>query len=171
MATRVTITKALEAKLRKGEGLADVIELLDDEQRKREAAQSTKSKEGLGYKELVSLLRSYLGDSLLTPPKPNTAYIVRIINKTKEQGLDYTNVEQILLGLRRCMGGTGPYRLGDIVYNADKYYARGLDDGGSTGAGTDSTGSGSEFELRNSSGGGKSSGPVLYTGRPPEGDD
>lgn len=160
MATRVTITKALEAKLRKGQGLEDVIELLDDEQRKREAAQSTKSKEGLGYKELVSLLRSYLGDSLLTPPKPNTAYIIRIINKAKEQGLDYTNVEQTLLGLRRCMGRTGPYRLADIVYNADKYYARGAP----SGAG-DSTGSGSEFELRDGSSSGESSGPVLYTGR------
>lgn len=127
MATRVTITKALEAKLRKGQGIEDVLELVDEEYRKREAGSKDPGASGLGYKELVSLLRSHLGDELLTPPKPNTAYIVRIVNRAKEQGVDYTNVEQIVRGVRRLSAGRGPYRLADIVYRADECFAAGAD--------------------------------------------
>lgn len=140
MATRVSITKALEAKLRQwyedgskdtdGYGyIGQIIKLLDDEQGKRVAgSKDAESKSGLGYKELVALLRSYLGDALITPPKPNPTFIVKIVNKAKEQGLDYTNVEKVISGLLRLGGerlGSGTYRLADIVYNADRYYAAG----------------------------------------------
>lgn len=166
MATRVTITKALEAELREakatgsegytwsGELIDKIVKLLDDEQgKKRAAASDTETKNGLGYKELVALFRSYLGSALLTPPKPNTPYIVKVINKAKEQGIDSTNVAQISNGALR--GGRGPYRLFDLVFNADRYYELGnpgqhIEEDGKLGS--DDTQA--ESELR------------VYTGRP-----
>lgn|SRR5574338_22689 len=139
MATRVTITKALEARLRKGEGLEDVVKLLDAEQGKRAAAQraETGEKTGLGYRELVALFRSYLGVQLLTPPKPSAQFIIKMVNKAREQGIGNENVEQILRGAKRHLAP--PYRLADLVYNADRYYAdagiqgRGAEEGGERG--------------------------------------
>ncbi len=157
MATRVTITKALEAKIRNPEGMDEIRELLDelrnrldDEQGKRAAAASGEPKDGLSYRELVALFRSYLGESLLTPPKPNTAYIVRIINKAREQGIDSTNVEQAIAGFRRA--GAVP-RLAELVYNYDKWYQLGADAGGKD-AGNAENNDGAKEAVRR-----------LYTGR------
>ena len=134
MATRVTITKALEAKIRgtkeRNEIITEIIERLDDEQGKREvSARLSEAQPGLGYKALVSLFRSYLGDSLLTPPKPSMPYIVKVVNKAKEQGIDSTNVEQIIKGYRAVFR-SGPVKLIELVYNADQHYATGAERGG-----------------------------------------
>lgn len=170
MATRVTITKALEAKLRAYKRaneditaqnlIAEIIEKLDDEQGKREAGvKVSEVQTGLGYKALVSLFRSFLGDSLTTPPKPSTPFIIKVVNKAKEQGIDSTNVEQILRGARRL--ARAPYRLADLVWNADQYYAAGASASDSISRTSD---------LHNSEGGDeKEEGPagrLLYTGRP-----
>lgn len=142
MATRVTITKALEAEFRNCYNgvtprfeeeayrlVGRIVEILDDEQGKRAAgSKKLEAKNGLGYKELVALFRSFLGPDLLTPPKPNTPYIVKILNKAREQGVDSTNVAQICNGAKRM--GPAPYRLGDLVWNADAYFLRGGEAGG-----------------------------------------
>jgi hypothetical protein len=160
MATRVTITKALEAKLRQKwdplnpedafDAIAEIVKRLDDEQGKREAgAQVTEAQTGLGYKALVSLFRSSLGDDLTTPPKPSTSFIIKVVNKAKEQGIDSTNVEQILRGARRL--GRAPYRLADLIWNADQYYSAGV-----RGEHTDASGEVAEAE---------EAGHRIYTGR------
>ncbi len=136
MATRVSISKALEAKLRQKfnpvedpeeaiECVGKIVELLDEEQEKvaRKRAAGTDEPKS-GYKELVALFRFHLGDQLLTPPKPNTSYIVKAINKAREQGIDSTNVEQICTGYRRERGSL-PARLFDLIWNADQYFRGG----------------------------------------------
>lgn len=102
----------------------EVVALLDKEDVKR-AAGSTKSgdKPGLGYKELVALFRFQLGGDLALPPAPSAAWIVRIVNKAREQGINLENVEQISRGLRRNF--RPPYSLDFVIFRASEHYSRG----------------------------------------------
>lgn len=160
MATRVSISKALEARFRdyatrtKDCKLVDeIVKLLDEEQEKvaRKRAAGTDEPKS-GYKELVALFRFHLGDQLLTPPKPNTSYIVKAINKAREQGIDSTNVEQICTGYRRERGSS-PARLFDLIWNADQYFRVGAREGASE-------------EIQN---GISEANSIVFTGRPMDG--
>jgi hypothetical protein len=126
LATRVQIKKALEERLRKATGnelAAEIVKLLDEENAKREAG-STRVKDGLGYKELVSLFRFHLGSDLVLPPEPNTTWIIRMVNTARQMGVKQDNVEQIIRGLRRQYP-RGPYQLGFILQRADVHFAAG----------------------------------------------
>lgn len=131
---KVRISADLEKRIRAGDSgaLGEIVKLLDEDVKKRATGSGHPGViSTLGYKELVALFRSYLGHSLITPPRPNVGYIVKVVNKAKELGIDYTNVEQITIGLRRA--GRPPYRLWDVVYNADRYYHSGDTDAGDSG--------------------------------------
>lgn len=136
MATRVNISKDLEARLRTElkfppEGgdnperyglLQEIVELLDGEQRKREAGASGPGK--LGYAALVSLFRVHLGSDLALPPAPDTTWIIRMVAAARNMGVSSENVEQIVRGLRRAYP-RGPYQLSFILGKADVHFANG----------------------------------------------
>lgn len=114
MATRVTIKVDLERRIRSGDAgaLDEIVRLLDAEREKREGVAAPKP--GIGYKELVALLRSELGDDLLVPPNPSTAYIVRIVNRIKDYGFTKEDVLRVGRGVR--LGGyRAPYNLDFVI--------------------------------------------------------
>lgn len=124
MATRVTITKDLEARLRAApdNGLAkEVVKVLDDVQRKREAGAPGKP----GYAALVSLFRVHLGSDLALPPAPDTTWIIRMVATARNMGVSSENVEQIVRGLRRVY--RPPYQLSFILTRADVHYSNGAE--------------------------------------------
>lgn len=127
MATRVSIKIDLERRLRKcaeqHELIAEVVALLDEVSKKRETG-SFKPSGGLGYKELVSLLRFHLGSELVLPPAPDPTFIVRMVNTARQMGVREDNVEQIIRGLRRQYP-RGPYQLDFILRRADVHYSAG----------------------------------------------
>jgi hypothetical protein len=124
MATKVNISKSLEAAIRRevekgaGSPLVDIVKLLD-ETKKRAAG----SNPGLGYKELVALFRFALGPDLVVPMNPSTGYIVRLVNRAKDLGIVKENVEQIARGVRR--GYRPPYSLDFVISRADRHYQLG----------------------------------------------
>lgn len=136
MAVKVSINKDLEARIRYlathgredtfelGEAVGEIVKLLDEAHEKSETKRAAGSKPGLGYKELVALFRSELGGQLALPPAPSPSYIVRIVNKAKEQGISTDNVQQICRGLRRVYP-RGPYDLNFIVFRASAHYHSG----------------------------------------------
>lgn len=108
---KVGISAELERRLRKGEGIEDVIKLLDEHKSKRVASSVPG---GLGYKELVALFRFHLGHDLVLPPSPSPAYVVKIVRKASELGIKEEHVQQIAQGIRRnCYP---PYTLEYCVY-------------------------------------------------------
>lgn len=156
MATKITITKTLEARLRKGahnhedaKALVDEIVRLLDETTKRAAG----STPGLGYKELVALFRFALGPDLVVPMSPSTGYIVRMVNRAKDLGIVKENVEQIVRGLRA--GYRPPYSLEFVISRADHHYSRGDGDRQGSGEGND----GHDMDERDG-------GLRVYVGRP-----
>lgn len=154
MATRVTIKVDLERRIRAGDvtSLVDIVKLLDEE---RERVAAPKPASGLGYKELVALLRFELGDDLLVPPKPSTAYIVRLVNKIKDYGLEKEDIHRVAVGVRRS-GRKPPYTLEYIVYSLLEHL-RG-------GGGHDEGGKEMGFKPRTMD-------LAVFTGRPEGGDD
>jgi hypothetical protein len=126
------LEKAIRREVEKGAGspLTDILELLDAYKPKGAAG----SNPGIGYKELVALFRSYLGDELVTPPSPNSTYIIRTVNKAQELGINKDNVEQLVRGLRKGYP-RGPYRLDFVVGRADLHFHAGGESDGHHGRG------------------------------------
>lgn len=124
---RVQIKKDLERRLRKGENptqlVEELVKILDEEYGKREIG-SSKVKDGLGYKELVSLFRFHLGSDLVLPPEPHPTWVIRMVNTGKQMGVKPENVEQIVRGLRKAYP-RGPYQLSFILQRADVHFAAG----------------------------------------------
>lgn len=118
MATKVSINKALEARLRAAKDvdlIGEIVRLLDDAQR----AVDSKSP-GLGYKELAALFISHLGSDIVFPMKPSTGYIVKIVNKAAELGISKDNVRQICEGLRASW--RPPYSFWWVISKADQHF-------------------------------------------------
>lgn len=136
---RIAIKIDLERRLRECRGtereLVDEIVGLIDEERGKKTKRDTGSedsatgKPGVGYKELVSLFRFYLGSELAVPPKPSPEWVIRQVILAKNMGVDTSNVEQICRGLRR-RHPRGPYQLHYILRQSDVYYNLGSQDRG-----------------------------------------
>lgn len=151
---RITIKKELEKRLRASTEplVQEIVAVLDAELEKRAAGSNVP---GIGYKELVALLRSYLGDDLILPPAAAPTWIIRTVNKAREQGINKDNVEQIVRGLRRGYP-RGPYELGFIVNRAGTHYGYGRRPEGEL---QGSTGASGENEKQNKPT------EMVYTGR------
>lgn len=129
MAIKVSITKDLEARLRKGDDpgplLEEIISLLD----KAIGAGSRGKKEvhengtGLGFKDLLAWFHSCFGPDFSPPIKPDPSYVVRMVNLAKSKGVTKESVEQICTGARRSK--PGPYSLGAVLWRAEEYYKAG----------------------------------------------
>ena len=140
---KISISAALERQIRRevekgaGSPLTEIVELLDGH--KKRAAGSTTP--GIGYKELVALFRLHLGDDLVVPPSPSAGYIVRMVNRAQELGINKENVQQLVFGLRKVYP-RGPYRLEFVVQRGDVHYYNGDPERGYSGVDSGS-GSGS----------------------------
>ncbi len=130
MAVKVTISKDLEARLRRGDDpgplLEEVIALLD---KAAGAGGKTKEKEtgesgtGLGFKELLAWFHSCFGPDFSPPIRPDPSYVVRMVNLAKSKGVTKESVEQICRGAR--ISRRGPYSLGAVLWRAEEYYHAG----------------------------------------------
>lgn len=89
---RVGISAALEKRIRSGENVSPDLVLLMD--RVREAAR-TRAGAGVGYQDIVRLLREGLGDRLAVPANPTTAWIIRQVSRARELGLDEQQIQRL----------------------------------------------------------------------------
>lgn len=122
---KVDFERRLEAFLFRQEG--DPIELLrelwkiieDGRYSKRDEKQS-----GLSYREICLILRDEIGDMLATPPKPDTKFIIRLVNRAKEIGLDEPTLRQLARGLPKKRDGW-KWDLEYLIRNAPTLIAAG----------------------------------------------
>ncbi len=111
---KITIKSDLEKRLRAShEPLAvEICGLID---RAKDRIRAPQEHLGVGYKDLVALFRAELGVDLALPPNPSTGWIIKVVNRAREQGVGADNVPQICKGVRKAYP-RGPYAL-DFVVN------------------------------------------------------
>lgn len=71
-------------------------------------------KGGLGYRDLLFHFRAALGADLAVPPNPSTGWIIKLVSRAREIGLDESGIRAIAAGARKRK--RGPYGLEWLLY-------------------------------------------------------
>lgn len=93
---KVDYERRLEAFLFRQEG--SPVELLKELWKIIEEGRFSKKdvkQHGLSFREIVLILRSELGDMLAVPQNPGTKWIVRLVNRAKDLGLDESELRRL----------------------------------------------------------------------------
>lgn len=122
--TKIGISAGFEKRLRVGADpgllLKELLGLLDSA---HAVAAAPKKSAGVGYKELVGLFRAALGPKLAVAPNPASLYIIRLVNRARDLGLNAEAITAACAGAQRLYPSRTTYDLEFLVNQATNLIA------------------------------------------------
>lgn len=114
-----TIRAAAKSGLGRTAALEKVVQALDEAQSELRSSIINRHKPGMPYKDILFHFKKAFGDELALPPDPNTTWVIRLVTRVKELGLNAEAIAKLRVGAKKLYP-KGPYDIDFLIRSATR---------------------------------------------------